>query len=109
MPRNYTHLSLVEDKLIELYETGFTRKEIADELGLTKAQVKNWVYRYHQKQKKLESGVPLKPQGRPRKNNIISVDIKDPNNVIKNQQKHIKRLEMENELLRDFLSVSRKG
>lgn len=107
MPRQYTHLMLIEDKLTELYEAGKTRQEIADELGLSKEQVKNWVYRYHVKQKKIENQIPLNKRGRPRKNpETINPD--DPYQKIKLQQKRIKQLEMENELLRDFLFTDGK-
>jgi transposase len=91
MKRNYTHIKVLEMEIIELRETGKGRKEIAEELGLTEVQVKNWINRYNKRDSKLP-----KRRGRPRTRPLTSEEEKD---------KEIKRLKMENELLRDFLQL----
>ncbi|WP_242962227.1 imidazolonepropionase, partial [Faecalibacterium sp. An192] len=79
-----------------------TRQEIANQLGLSKVQIKNWINRYNRKQTKLEAGIFPKPKGRPRKGG-------EPGDIIAEQAYEIRRLKMENELLRDFLqSTERK-
>ena len=81
-------------------ESGMTRQEIAEELGLDKIQVKNCVYRYNHCSTLLACGHEPKPKGRPRK------DGQPPKQDL---QKEVKRLRMENKLLRDFLqSTERK-
>ena len=77
-----------------------TRQEIADDLGLTKDQIKSWVTRYNRRNKKIVEGIVLKPKGRPRK---YPLDSKEA------YEREIIRLRMENKLLRDFLqSTERK-
>ena len=58
--------------------------------------------RQRRKQRKLEGGIQPCPKGRPRKDAA-------PRDIVTEQTYEIKRLRMENELLRDFLrSVGRK-
>ena len=98
--RTYTHIKGLENVIISMREAGLTRQEIADELGLTKIQIKSWVNRYNQRNKKLAVGIMPKPKGRPRK------DGQKPRQDV---QKELERLRMENKLLRDFLqSTERK-
>ena len=98
--RTYTHIKGLENVIISMREAGLTRQEIADELGLTKIQIKSWVNRYNQRNKKLAVGIMPKPKGRPRK------DGQTPRQDV---QKELERLRMENKLLRDFLqSTERK-
>ena len=98
--RTYTHVKRLENVIISMREAGLTRQEIADELGLTKIQIKSWVNRYNQRNKKLAVGIMPKPKGRPRK------DGQTPRQDV---QKELERLRMENKLLRDFLqSTERK-
>ena len=100
--RKYTHIKEIETELLAMREAGYTRQEIADQLGLEKEQVKNWIIRYNRKQARLAAGLVPKHRGRPRKNSA-------PKDIVSEQQYEINRLKMENELLRDFLqSVERK-
>ncbi|SFL67381.1 helix-turn-helix domain-containing protein, partial [Pelosinus propionicus] len=62
MKREYTHIKIMEPEIIAMREQGKTRQEIADALGLTKVQIKNWVRRYNRKP---EVCIPKK-RGRPR-------------------------------------------
>ena len=97
--RAYTHIAQFEPLIQSMREAGMTRQEIADELGLTKEQIKKWITRYNHRQSKLRLGIAHKPKGRPRKDG--QAPKQDP-------EKEIARLRMENKLLRDFLqSVER--
>ena len=100
MSRKYTKIKVLEPEIIAMRAAGKTRKEIAEALGLEKVQIKSWINRYNKEQLRREAGVLPKKKGRPRKN---------AEEIIKEQAYEIKRLKMENELLRDFLqSVGRK-
>ena len=92
--RKYTHVKEIESVIISLREAGLTRQEIADELGLQKSQIKDWVRRYNRRQEHLQKGIIPKRTGRPRK---------QPLTTSEEYQREIARLQMENKLLRDFL------
>lgn len=97
--RKWTRIEIYEPEIIRLRKAGLTRQEIADELGLDKIQIKNWINRYNKRQHVAYDREP-KPKGRPRK------DGQPPRQNIETE---IKRLRMENKLLRDFLrSTERK-
>ena len=91
--RKWTRIEIYEPEIIRLREAGLTRQEIADELGLDKIQIKNWINRHNKRQSVTFERAP-KPKGRPRK------DGQPPRQNIETE---IKRLRMENKLLRDFL------
>ena len=100
--RKYTHVQELEGEILAMRKEGATRQEIADRLGLSKSQIKNWISRYNRKQAKLEAGIVPLPKGRPRKDAV-------PGDVVREQAYEIERLRMENKLLRDFLrSTGRK-
>ena len=97
--RKWTNLELYEPEIIRLREAGLTRQQIADELRLEKVQIKNWINRYNKRQSVLPDRAP-KPKGRPRK---------DGQAPQQNMETELRRLRMENKLLRDFLrSTERK-
>lgn len=110
MPRKYEKIEKYESEMIELQKKGYTRKAIAEELGLNEIQVKNALYRYNTKQKKISTGIVLKRKGRPPKDYEITEEMK--NNelkyIIARKDSKIKQLEMENELMRDFLSLTER-
>ena len=92
--RKYTHMKELEVQIISMRELGMTRQKIADELGLEKGQIKNWIARYNRRSSLLLRELNQKGKGRPRK------DGQPPKQDI---QKELERLRMENKLLRDFL------
>ena len=108
MPRSYQHISKYEKEILELKAQGLTRKEIGSKLGFTKEQVHNFITRYNEKQRKLKAGVALKAKGRPAKDYEITeaMKINDLKYIIARKDSKIKRLEMENELMRYFLSLT---
>ena len=92
--RKHTHIKTMEQQIVSMREAGMTRQEIADELGLTKEQIKGWVKRYNRRGAVLLQDRTPKAKGRPRK------DGQPPRQDV---QKELERLRMENKLLRDFL------
>ena len=96
----YTRIKEYEPIIIAMREAGRTTREIADEIGVERQQIKWWVNRYNKRQLLLTENQIPKPKGRPRKDG--QPPTQDP-------QKELERLRMENKLLRDFLqSMERK-
>ena len=105
MLRKYVKMKELEPQILAMRAAGKTRSEIAESLGLEKKQIVNWITRHNHEQARKEAGILPKKKGRPRKN----AEPTSPEEVIKEQAYEIKRLKMENELLRDFLqSAGRK-
>ena len=105
MSRKHTKIKVLEPQIITMRAAGKTRREIAEALGLEKVQIKNWINRHNKEQLRRETGILPKKKGRPRKN----AEPISPEEIIKEQEYEIKRLKMENALLRDFLqSAGRK-
>ena len=105
MSRKYTKIKALEPEIIAMRAAGKTRREIAEALGLEKSQIKGWINRHNKEEERRKAGILPKKKGRPRKN----AEPTNPEEIIKEQAYEIKRLKMENELLRDFLqSVGRK-
>ena len=85
------------------FGSGKTQREVAEYFGFRdKYVVKSLVKRERAKQRKREAGITIRPKGRPRK-------AASPRDIVAEQAYEIRRLRMENELLRDFLrSTGRK-
>ena len=107
MARNYRHIQMYGKEIFELKEKGLTHKEIGEKLGLTKEQVKEFVKREHKKERKAAAGIALKKRGRPSKEDkYLNTDkVNELKYIIARKDAKIKTLEMENELMRDFLSL----
>ena len=110
MPRSYQHISNYENEILELKSQGMTRREIGSKLGFTRMQIKNFIRRYNEKQRKIKAGIAIRTKGRPPKDYEITEDMKinELKYIIARKDSRIKRLEMENELMRDFLSLTEK-
>ena len=106
MPREYSHIEQYESEIIKLKEEGYTHREIGEKFGLTKKQIKGFFSRYHRKQAKIAAGVTLRKKGRPPKDYVVSEQdkIAELKYILARKEAKIKSLEMENELMRDFLS-----
>ena len=65
--RKWTNIKAVEAEIIKMREEGRTRQEIADALGLEKAQIKNWISRYNREQARLAAGLSQSGEGVPEK------------------------------------------
>lgn len=97
--RKYTHIKILEPEIVEMKETGKTKREIAEHFGLTTEQVKELLKRYRRRERKIAAGIMPRPKGRPRKD--------APSRSVEAEQAYeINRLKMENKLLRDFLQYA---
>ena len=94
MPRQYTNFEQYEETILQMKAKGSTRKEIAEKVGITPDQVHQFLCRYNRKQRNIKAGILPKKKGRPSKPSSIEAEIA--------------RLRMENELLRDFLSLTER-
>lgn len=110
MPRSYQHVSDHEKEILELKSKGMTLREIGKKYGFTYEQMHNFISRYNAKQRRIEAGVAIKAKGRPPKDYEITEDMKinELKYIIARKDSKIKRLEMENELMRDFLSLTER-
>ena len=110
MPREYRHIEMCEKEIIQLWEQGKTQREIGEHLGFTHKQVQEFKTRYNRKQKKISAGIAIKKKGRPAKDSVVSEEDKlaDLRYKLARKDAKIKQLEMENELMRDFLSLTER-
>ena len=110
MPREYRHIEMYEKEIIQLWEQGKTLREIGEQLGFTRKQVQEFKTRYNRKQKKISAGISIKKKGRPAKDSVVTEEDKlaDLRYKLDRKDARIKQLEMENELMRDFLSLTER-
>ena len=108
MARSYRHIKEYETEILSLREQGKTQREIGEQLGFTTKQVEEYFKRYHRNQRKLAAGIALKRKGRPPKDYVVKEEdkVSELKYIIARKDAKIKSLEMENELMRDFLSLT---
>jgi len=101
---------MYEKEILKMREQGKTLREIGEQLGFTKVQLKNFVNRYNQKQRKQTAGIVIHKKGRPSKDCVVTEEDKvaEFRYKITRKDARIKQLEMENELMRDFLSLTER-
>ena len=93
MPRKYQHMQLMLPQIKEMLQQGMTQKEIEKVLGLTGDRpIHNLLKR---ERKKEIQGIPKQRERKPAK-------------TLQEYKYENKRLKMENELLRDFLSLTER-
>ena len=100
MARRYTQMGQISEGILKMREEGKTRREIWEHFGLNKRQLENFINRHNRKQKEMAYGIMPRKRGRPRKDETLSLHDTD---------RELKRLKMENELLRDFLHECGRG
>ena len=110
MPREYHHIQNYEKEILELKAQGYTLRAIGEKFGFTYKQMHNFITRYNTKQRKLAAGIALKRKGRPPKDYAVNKQdkIAELKYIIARKDAKIKSLEMENELMRDFLSLTER-
>ena len=115
MSREYRHIQQYEKELLELKEKGLTVREIGERYGLSYEKTHDFFKRYNRKQRKIAEGIQIKRKGRPSKDGTtLPPSIQQLSKVTQLQyqlaikERHIKSLEMENELMRDFLSLTER-
>lgn len=96
--KEYTHIEIFGQQIMTMKEEGKTNREIAEHFGFRdKYVVKQFISRFNRKQKLLDAGIQPRRRGRPPKG-FQSTE--------QEKENEIKRLKMENELLRDFLRIA---
>ena len=115
MPRRYLHISNYENEILEMRKKGVTTREIAERFGLSREQIKGFIKRRNRKIRMIEAGQVIHKKGRPCKSDngippsIQRLDkLAQMRYVMASKDRYIKRLEMENELMRDFLSLKER-
>ena len=110
MPRSYRHMQDYEKEIMELREQGLTGRQIQEKFGFSKKQYENFITRYNRRQDKIAAGIALKRKGRPPNDFIVSEQDKvaELKYILARKDAKIKSLEMENELMRDFLSLTER-
>ena len=110
MSRNYRHMLMYEEEILVLKESGITEREIAEKLGFTYKQIHNFITRHNAKLRKIAAGIALKKKGRPPKDYVVREQDKvaELRYILTRKDAKIKSLEMENELMRDFLSLTER-
>ena len=110
MSRSYKHIKEYEREILELKAQGKTLREIGEKYGFTYEQVHNFISRYNINQRKLAAGIAINRKGRPPKDYVVSEDTKitELRYILARKEAKIKQLEMENELMRDFLSLTER-
>ncbi len=97
MPRKYTKIKELEPEVFRMKSEGKTNREIAEHFGVTREQIRELVKRHNRNERNVRQGNPPKTKGRPRKR---------PMTVEEEKDRRIAQLEMEVELLRDFLHLT---
>ena len=95
MPRKYVKMEQLAEEVFRRKAAGETNREIGECFGLSRYQIKQLVARQNRKRRKMEAGYIPQPKGRPRNLPMSEEEIR---------QKQVKDLEMQVELLRNFLS-----
>lgn len=108
MARSYRHIQEYEKEIKEMLDQSKIHREIGEALGFSKEQVKGFVKRLHAKERRLAAGNPPSKRGRPAKDNkFAGTDkVSELKYELARKEAKIKQLEMENELMRDFLSLT---
>ena len=110
MSREYRHIQEYEKEIMELRAQGKTGREIRERFGFSKKQYDNFITRYNRRQDKIAAGIAIKKKGRPAKDSVVTEEDKlaDLRYKLARKDARIKQLEMENELMRDFLSLTER-
>ena len=108
MSREYRHIQEYEKEIMELRAQGKTGREIREKFGFSKKQYDNFITRYNRRQNKIVAGIAIRKKGRPSKDTVVTEEDKlaDLRYKLARKEARIKQLEMENELMRDFLLLT---
>lgn len=110
MARSYRKMEEYEEEILRLRKEGKTKREICEKFGFTMKQMTNFITRYNTRQKKLAAGIVIRRKGRPPKDYEVSEQDKvaELRYILARKESRIKALEMENKLMRDFLSLTER-
>ena len=110
MPRGYRNIREYENEILILKAEGKTLREIGMKYGFTYKQADNFIRRYNERQRKLAAGIAIHKKGRPEKDSVVTEEdeLSDLRYKLARKEAIIKQLETENELMRDFLSLTER-
>ena len=115
MQRKYTYIKDFEKELLEYMNQGHTLRETGEKYGFTYKEMRDFKTRYNKNQRKIAAGIEIKPKGRPRKDGAeLPPSVQQLSKLsqlqyeLASKERYIRRLEMENELMRDFLSLTER-
>lgn len=110
MPREYRNISQYEKEINELRRKGLTHREIGEKFGFSREQIKGFFKRQNIKERKLAAGIVIKRNGRPPKGyeSRKMDEAAELKYILARKEAKIKTLEMENQLMRDFLSLTER-
>ena len=110
MPRSYRHIKDYELEIEKLREEGYTSREIGNKLGFSHKQMRNYYYRSNVAERKIQAGISLKRKGRPPKDYVVSEQdkVSELKYILAGKEAKIRSLEMENELMQDFLLLTQR-
>lgn len=115
MPREYRHIKMYEREIFELKEQGLSQRQIGEKLGIPYEKIHDFFKRHNRNQRKVSSGEGLRRKGRPRKDGTeLPPSVQQQSKLtqlkyeLASKERYIKQLEMENELMRDFLSFTER-
>lgn len=102
-------------KLIEYIEQGHTLRETGEKFGFEYKEMRDFKARYNKNQKKLAAGIAIKSKGRPRKDGSkLPPSVQQLSKLsqlqyeLASKDRYIKQLEMENELMQEFISLTER-
>ena len=108
-------MALTEKELLEYLNQGHTLRETGEKYGFTYKEMRDFKTRYNKNQRKIAAGIEIKPKGRPRKDGTkLPPSVQQLSKLsqlqyeLASKERYIRRLEMENELMRDFLSLTER-
>ena len=115
MQRKYTYIKDFEKELLEYMNQGHTLRETGEKYGFTYKEMRDFKTRYNKNQRKIAAGIEIKPKGRPRKDGTkLPPSVQQLSKLsqlqyeLASKERYIRRLEMANELMRDFLSLTER-
>lgn len=115
MQRKYTYIKDFEKELLEYLNQGHTLRETGEKYGFTYKEMRDFKTRYNKNQRKIAAGIEIKSKGRPRKDGTkLPPSVQQLSKLsqlqyeLASKERYIRRLEMENELMRDFLSLTER-
>lgn len=98
--RKYQKMQEIIPEIKEMLKAGKTQQEVERHFGLTgNRPIHQLLMRENRKARKLAAGIIPRSKGRPCKDAA-------PRDIFAEQEYEIKRLKMENKLLRDFLQLT---
>ena len=106
MPRQYRYMEQYAEEILKIKAEVKTSGEIGAKLGSRKEQIHSFISRHNEKQRKVSAGIAIKKKGKSTQNSVVPEKDRITNLRYKPARKdaRIKQLDMENELMRDFLS-----